>query len=591
MRFLAVFLLLPGWTAQAQVTELTVPSAHVPPAVVAELRALEDRFDVALRSDCAPERCFSKGCVYGDHFVVDKPRSTSLPGLGDSAGPGAVQPQEYLTRARCEFTYEPSVRNKDVNAIIKRLDQKLSKGWLEVTVKAERLSSVAKYLRDPPPEPAAAPPEQVPEKPAEPPLEPTVPSPESSHHSALRELWDTLLPHAYWMIGVMLLTAAALIIIWGLRRLGRESIEDQLMRQQLSASEMADSSPSEESNGGDGDATVELERRRWQSRMDSIDDSVIQDLVRTWLHDREFELLAKASVLFVDRWVEAFPTDGELTSQKMEFAQFLRDHSNKTLLNDEAFFEALNRHMVRSSLLGHEDAKLYQSLREELGPRAVAELVMHMPPRPAALLFSSVSPAVRTQSIFELSESDRVQFARVLLESNRASSADRRYLSEVWQAVRDQASLPPPPAPSHVRDRGQPFDAAGSLSVLLAALNAEQRQSVFASVSSNGSSWYQDIVYPELLMRLGSELRAEVLLESDTLSLAAWCLRQGPEEREVIFEEIPVGLRNAVEQSMRTFAADDVDIDEAAERGRREIARGMRKLYADGRIRFADLIA
>ena len=86
------------------------------------------------RRDCAPERCVSKGCTYRDHAVVDLPRNSSLPGLGQSEGLGAVAPQEYLTQARCELAHEKSIASKDVQALVKRLEQRLSKGWLQVTV-------------------------------------------------------------------------------------------------------------------------------------------------------------------------------------------------------------------------------------------------------------------------------------------------------------------------------------------------------------------------------------------------------------------------------------------------------------------------
>ena len=42
--------------------------------------------------------------------------------------------QEYLTQARCEFAHEKSVSPRDVQALVRRLEQRLSKGWLQVTV-------------------------------------------------------------------------------------------------------------------------------------------------------------------------------------------------------------------------------------------------------------------------------------------------------------------------------------------------------------------------------------------------------------------------------------------------------------------------
>ena len=145
MRF--IFLLLSGAAAPQ------VPRTQIPPSVVAELRMIENQFDLALAQDCAPERCFSKGCAYGEHTVADKPRNGSLPGLGEEQGPGSVSPQEYLTLARCSFAHEKGIAPRDVQALVKRLEQKLSKGWLMVSVEHEVLEPISPSLRDSCPRP------------------------------------------------------------------------------------------------------------------------------------------------------------------------------------------------------------------------------------------------------------------------------------------------------------------------------------------------------------------------------------------------------------------------------------------------------
>src|SRR3954453_10354667 len=94
-----------------------VPEKHIPGTGLLELRTIENQSDRALSRDCAPEKCVSKGCVYRDHVVVDLPKSTSLPGLPNEQGIGAVPPQEYLTAARCEFAHEKTVAPKDVQAL------------------------------------------------------------------------------------------------------------------------------------------------------------------------------------------------------------------------------------------------------------------------------------------------------------------------------------------------------------------------------------------------------------------------------------------------------------------------------------------
>src|SRR5262249_52958445 len=105
MRLFSVLFLLSGSAVAAP----AVPKAQIPPSVLAELHLLENHFELALAMDCAPERCFAKGCTYVEHAVADKPRSASLPGLAEEQGPGSVAAQEYLTLARCSFAHEKSI--------------------------------------------------------------------------------------------------------------------------------------------------------------------------------------------------------------------------------------------------------------------------------------------------------------------------------------------------------------------------------------------------------------------------------------------------------------------------------------------------
>ena len=51
--------------------------------------------------------------------------------------------QEYLTQARCEFAHEKSVAARDVQALVRRLEQRLSKGWLQVTVGRQVLEPIS----------------------------------------------------------------------------------------------------------------------------------------------------------------------------------------------------------------------------------------------------------------------------------------------------------------------------------------------------------------------------------------------------------------------------------------------------------------
>ena len=146
--FVAVLTLLLAGPALAQTPE--VPKRKIPPEVLTGLRLLEYDFQRALAQDCAPERCFSKGCAYVAHTVVEQTASGGMPGLRLEPPPSEGPRQVHLTTAECSFAHERSVRARDARALATRLKAKLSRGWTKVEVTYERLQPLPAALREPP---------------------------------------------------------------------------------------------------------------------------------------------------------------------------------------------------------------------------------------------------------------------------------------------------------------------------------------------------------------------------------------------------------------------------------------------------------
>lgn len=607
MKRLALLALTATSLAHAQTGVTPPPQAHIPPIVLMELRSLENRFDLALTQDCAPERCFSKGCVYRDHAAVDLPRTGSLPGLGPSEGPGSVPVQEYLTQARCEFTHEKSVSSRDVQALVKRLEQRLSKGWMQVSVGAQILAPVSASLRESPkepePKPAPPPPEPEPVKAEEKTPEPL---PTWDAETAKRELWLSLLPHFSWMIALFLATLAAMTIIWALRRLGRESLEEKAMLAQLSAepkaqeaSEAPAQSPVIDPNAPVLDpAFVRDQRRVWNERVAQAelarDEGLVVDLLREWLRAGEFDLLAKAIFLFGDRLSVAFPSDGELAVRKVEFAEHLKRLDESKLPSDEDFFRTLNHHAISSSLLAQADAELYRSLREEFGAAGIASLVDSLPPRLGALMFALAPIESQHEVARILSPKLRVTLAEQLLVSNRISREETGQIFEALNAARAGTALPRFPAvTSQHADRGRPFDAATALSVLLTKIEPESRQQLFADALARSAgvfpTWYEEILYGDMILRVPEEFQKDMLLEVDLKGLAGWSSLQTPSWQESFIAGLAPTMQHAIRENM-AFVSRGEQL-RMARKGHEELVGAMKKLVSRGKVSFGEIVA
>ena len=557
------------------------PERQVPPSVLAEVHALENKFEIALVDDCNTERCFPKGCVYVDHAVTDRPRRTSLPGLGEgSPGPGSVEAQQFLTRARCSFAYEESVDSEDVANLSRRLESKLSKGWMIVGVDAQKLQPLPDYLQEKPaPDLEEEPVEEEPEIP----LEPEVP--EWSFALALRELWVSLLPHAWWMIGLGMLTVMGTVLIWAFRRVGQASIEDQMLLAEIArgGGETPDGEAPEGSAepAEDDESFVAAQDAAWKTRLKEMDpgspDPEVEGLIRELLLAGELPLLAKAVLKFPDTFPNAFPAGGEVAAAKLELSEYLKTVDAESLPSDAEFFRALNRHSLSAALATQSDAQIVKSLREEFGAAGLVTLIGSLPARAGALLFALAPASEQHEMVRIFSAEKMAQLAEQLLRSNRMDPAETTYLFDVVEAERADKPRPDAPRMTEVTDRGTAYDAVGALAVLLPQLDVGTRNALFGSVLQRFGgrlpAWYRGIFLPDMLDRLSAEARVDLFLEVEVERLSAWVSLLDAQSQSRILGQMPDSLRASV-QATSQFPSRSNQLQLAAQ-GRRDLARGF----------------
>ena len=558
-----------------------VPSRQIPASVLAELSLLENRFELALAADCAAERCFSKGCTYIDHAVIDRPRSSSLPGFSLDPGPGSVASQEFLTQARCSFAHEAGEEAGDIATLTRRVQTRLTAGWLVVSVDGQSLQPLPEYLREPP----AA--EEAPEVAEEAPEVVEEPDEWWTMAVAGRELWTTLLPHFFWMIAVGLMTLAGITLIWAFRRVGQASIEEQALLAQMTGTAPE---PTVEGDGAvveevadDPEDFVRQQHALWTARLEANPrDPEVSALVRELLRTGELALLARAVLTFPERFPGVFPSGGELAAAKIELADYLKTVDADTLPSDVEFFTALERHALSAALLTQADARVVRSLREEFGAAGLVAFIDEQPARIGALLFA-LSPADKQHEMVALLTAEQAEaMASALLHSNRMDPDEAATVFDVLEGAA------PSGAAGAVLDRGAAFDAAAALSVLLPRLSAAQRAELFAAALRrlHGSlpSWYRGILTADMLMVLDAESRADLLLSVDLETLAAWLSLLDSSTRALLLDGLPETLRTSV-QAASVFPSRARQVA-LAERGRVALASGFQQQLARAGIPF-----
>lgn len=563
------------------------PRRAIPEAVLVELDRLEGRFEEALALDCDAGRCFSTGCVYVDHAVVDRPRKSALPGLFPDEGPGSVESQAWLTKAQCGFAHEPAISSADVAILSKRLQGRVATGWTSVAVRATALEPLPAYFRDAPEdESAAAEVEEVEPEPAAPP-------------TAGEELWAALLPHAWWMVGIGLLTLAGGVLVWSVRRLGAETLEEKLMLAELEAGAGASAAPAEVEGGADEEDAetahyVATERARWAARLARLDeghdDLALQALVRDRLRAGDLPLLAKAVLTFPDRFPAAFPAGGDVAPAKLALSEYLQDADEQGLPDDAEFYRALHRHAVAAALTVQADAEVVRSLRDDFGAAGLADRVRGLHPRLGALIFT-LAPAASQHELVRLLPADlRTAMAAWLLRSDRLDPAETARLFDVLRA-------PGGPDPAdhqglQVSDRGAALDAApGAASLLLASLDAGARQGLLVQLLAHGEGaapqWTRGIVLPSMLRALPPEARADLCLGVPVEELAAWLSTQSDADARDLRDGLPDALRASLQTASRSLGTGRLAL---AEQGRRSLAAALPEQLGRLGWRFEDLL-
>jgi hypothetical protein len=357
-------------------------------------------------------------------------------------------------------------------------------------------------------------------------------------------------------------------------------------------------SPENRLNGHQEDDKVFVEGQMlvWNERLASAQmakgESVVVDLLREWLRAGEFALLAKAVFVFSDRLSLAFPSDGDLAMRKIEFAEYLRTVDESRLPSDAEFLRKLNHHAISTAVLAQSDADVYRSLREEFGSAGIAKLVGNLPPRQGALLYALVPTDYQQEAARILSPELRRQVAEQLLMSNRIAKDEISHLFELLRAARAGLPMPEERKASPAADRGREFDAAGALSCLLPHIDPPVRSALFAAAMkrSNGGFplWYEEILFPDMLLKVPDELRADVLLDVDIRELAGWVSVQPTAWQDKFTSVLAPTMLTAIRAASVFGSRGDQLI--LAKRGRTQLALALQRLVARSRISFADVV-
>lgn len=490
-----------------------VPKEIIPEKVSQELAALDERFHKELYSECRQGNCFAKGCNYVAHKTVSKRGDVALPGIytGRDLTTGG-EPQSYLTAARCHYSFEGILDKAIIADFDKRLAQKLSVGFLRVRITSQELPPQHRELLATPEALAGQAPQQ------------------DMAEQMAKDAWQRLAPALPWLAGLIAATGCFLLGLWAFRRLGQESVEEQILAQQMRQQAEQEA---QEQNAKDEERRLEKQRQAELERRlaDYEDDpSLMKRIAHHWLAAGKFQELGMAVRRFGSRGHALLGDELELHAKREAFADFYRDQqSHLPPAESDSFVAALDDCAAELCGLGQDPMEVFKNFTRSYSAADLAEMIEMMPTPIAGLTLAYVPPKQLAAVTKALStESTEVVKALVvhLLKDNRMGRNLYAAAKDWLLALQDDKTPLTDSAVLESCHGGVEFDVSLPLSHLLATLPSAERQRLFSEAKHAHRGTLPRsataVCYPELLAALPADVRNNILLEQDLDSLRVW---------------------------------------------------------------------
>ncbi len=540
-----ILLLLGAGRVEAQ---KNLPKEKIPASVMTELNQLSLTFQDILVRDCPAELCVAKGCSYEDHEETKAVESRSLPGLAgvsEDARP-TDGPQNFLTKARCEFVYESKLNSETYGILRTRLQQKLSRGFLSVSINGTAMNPMPESLQD------------KGEK-----LPPSKETPDDWKNQREKQLWNLGLAHGPWMLGILLLTMATLIVIWAFRKLGKKSLEDQLAEAELLAEASKDTSvPVVDENAANRQLLIEI----LQAQPDRI-----ALIARYWLEEESFDSLAQ--LLSLTQLGLIMPQDPTLAMSQQKFQQHLLNNVSPFSSWLEFKTETTDL-MGRISILMDDNLRLFHSIEKLWRAKDLATVLSETEPVEALYVLSRLSPFFQWNTIRSLdTKAMKLLFQQAAAQPRIAPAA----LAHTHGLLKNQMGLSSStvdPVRPRVQGLGFPIETAVfiRLSVDHGSFGNDRESYLQTMRDSDGTIGSIKVRSLGDLLQMTAELRRDLLLMLEPDELAAWLALYSKADQEKVLQDLPGSLANRLRGELMRPASN--------KSGSGVLANALRKIHS-----------
>ena len=465
----------------------------IPEPVQNEVGELTQNFASLLVGECPKDLCFAKGCEHLAHETTVSLPEQAVPGIAlpENTVGGA---QHRLTRAVCHFAYETAIAGAPLAALKQRLRAKLSTKAFAVQIASEEL----------PPNAIAN--SEVVNPPALPPP------------SRKEQLWQELRPHTPWMLGMVLGCAVLCLLIWGYRRLGKDSLEEQLLAHKIRAEDDAPKTQVLPTIEGIADP---MERMR-QEIMTSVERW--QELASSLLEDGQFAALAASLHYFPGHSMSFMNYDRRLLVKRAKFQEYLQ--TTTPLLAPAELYQVLTKRLLLVTQWKEDESLLLSRIWQYLAPKDIARLLAAMRVAVGKVILCFLPRPYLAETIMFLPSEVKKSLAWALLTSNRGSLKDLDQAIHWARGITKGAPIPVDALDDAPEVEIVPLDCEEALSLLLAAISQDEKKLLLAQASATNHNripeWCSGVFYESMLLNIPEDILSDILLSLNAAKLAVW---------------------------------------------------------------------
>ncbi len=530
---------------------------QIPDVIQEQVKDLSDRFAAVLEEECPNHLCSAVGCEPIRFNTLDQKQSSSLPGLDVEDKP-ATTVQYKLASVRCEFTYESSFDNEQLNSLRQRLLQKVKMVGVNLDLISRKLAPKPEIIE-----------------------EQKSPRESETQPKTIEEIfWMKFIPFLPWLITSVFVIVMGLFLLWGLKKLGL------IQNLSLSSHENLEQKNNLAITKQEPTSLMTLTKLKQLREAMNEDIHVAELAIKPLIEEKNLDELCLILNHFGPEYLQLFKDK----PQHREFLLTLADHFHKTKSEDNGtkiweFLDRMERRVVAAKLrvenisLDEEFAFLatlqvdeFIGILKEVSEAQAVAAVAYAPRSLREQFFAMSDPSFVAKFIEELTKVDKLPDSFVRMTAKKLMEAYENQSGNLKTTKVKRTPL---------------------LEEALNALHPSQRKNLISGIVKQNPSFGKEIAshvfIDATLLDLPNNFINEAMLQTSPEAAAAYL--ESFEEGKALFGKLNSRLAESIHRYSIRLDKDGPRYSNLVAEARDKISSYVKEKHSSGEINLGELNA